>query len=205
MRYISYDCIETLVQVYERYPNSQIVVGETRSFPTNYNYLLRKMRYPEYMDNHRIIKESLLRSNDILLMVTNTLYKNDFIKRHNLLFKDGIVHEDLHFTFYLAKYVHNMSISRKVTYYYRMNNTGGIMWSKIHEQQNSLDWIICDTFRNIDKKCVLSQFIYILHAAHLACIKRYGGSALPFIIRLFRTSWYLIKVLLDKNAYKRYL
>lgn len=125
--YISDDCIESLVHVYEKFPKSQIVVGETQSFPSYCAYLSKKKRYPEYMNCHRVIKKSLLRSNDIMPMVTNVLYKADFMKQHNLRFKEGLVHEDFHFIFYLAKYVHNMSMSRNVTYYYRTNNTGGII------------------------------------------------------------------------------
>lgn len=73
-------------------------------------------------------------SNDMVLMkqfirdpmAYNRLYKNNFIKRSNLRFKEGLIHEDDLWSFMVACHTRRISICEDLTYHY-YHNPNGIM------------------------------------------------------------------------------
>ena len=58
----------------------------------------------------------------------NRVIRRDFILNHNLLFKEGLLSEDLLWNFSLLPYVSKVAVIDKTTYYYHVNQ-GSIMHS----------------------------------------------------------------------------
>jgi hypothetical protein len=54
-------------------------------------------------------------------MAQNRLVKRKLIDEKDLYFKEGIIHEDCYWTFFLAKYVNSFACLQEKTYYYRVN------------------------------------------------------------------------------------
>lgn len=89
----------------------------------------------------------------------NKLVRTDFIKKHHLFFKEGLIHEDELWNFLLAKYVHHVAFCEDDTYNYRINNMGIIA----HEANNADTYIpvIESVCENISGPFVSKEIYYL--------------------------------------------
>lgn len=75
--------------------------------------------FPEFSDDRKLIKTALLDYDRIPVTAANRLVRREFFLEHDLWFKEGIVHEDNYWTFFLAKHVQRMAFTPEKIYYYR--------------------------------------------------------------------------------------
>ena len=61
------------------------------------------------------------------VVVWRNLYKKEFLQKHNLFFKEKLLHEDNLFTLKAFRLSNKVGCSDKVFYYYRQTNSGSIM------------------------------------------------------------------------------
>jgi len=117
---ISDNCIETLAGIATKVPDADMVIGNYKCVPRNKNNTIAlDMRLPEEMIYHEEIAQAFL-SHRIPMNAWNKLIKRSFILEHQLLFNEGKVFEDVHWSFYMTKYLNNIRIYKGVTYYYHM-------------------------------------------------------------------------------------
>lgn len=119
---ITPDCIEKLVALAEKYPGVEVIQGSTKSKLDWFQ--LTKKHFPEYSDNFKWIRKTMLKRYSIPMTAWNKLVRKELIKKDGLYFEEGLIHEDEVWNFMLAKFVHSIAFCCDITYIYRENPDG---------------------------------------------------------------------------------
>lgn len=142
-------CIETLLNIADKH-------GGVDLLPALYIRENDKMSqfgkhsFPEFSDDREFIKRSLLDYDKIPVTAANRLVRRELILENKLFFKEGIIHEDNYWTFFLAKYVQRMAFCAEKLYYYR-ETCGSITTAKNREKEiKAYSTIVNDFIDNID-------------------------------------------------------
>lgn len=114
--------ISVLVALVAKYPNVDIVYGDWY-LPRRFKGLHNDIRLPEYTDSRKKIARYLL-SGAVSMTGPNKLIRKQYILDNHLTFKEGIIHEDNLFTYYLANTAHSIAISFTPIYVYYLNQVG---------------------------------------------------------------------------------
>lgn len=125
---ITSDCIEKLAALAEKYHGVDIVQGSTKS-KLGWFQLANK-RFPEFSDNFKWIRRTMLLRYSIPMTAWNKLVRKDMVVKNGLYFEEGLIHEDEVWNFMLAKYVHSIAFCCDITYIYRENMDGIMGQSK---------------------------------------------------------------------------
>ncbi len=115
-------CIEELVALAEKYPDVEIVQGNTRTVPepekeSDWRNILYK-NFPEYVDDNQWVKKHFFCKNSKHIPVNawNKLIKYSFISENNLSFKEGLIHEDELWMFYVTQKLTSIAFTAKYLY-----------------------------------------------------------------------------------------
>ena len=149
---ISNNCIELLANLAAKYKDIDIVQGSAdviNEGHLNKMYLL-KSALPEYTTDHAWLKKNVLRKAFIPVTSWNKLIRRNFITANNLYFKQGIIHEDQHWTFFAAKCIKAMAFCKVPTYRHYIHE-GSIMTSDPNTSITNWFIIINDFVHHIDK------------------------------------------------------
>lgn len=125
--------------------------------------------FPEFSDNRKLIKTALLDYDRIPVTAANRLVRREFFIEHNLWFKEGIIHEDNYWTFFLAKHVQRMAFTPEKIYYYRTTEGSITKAPNKEKETKAFTTFIYDFSANIDsfvsgaqKKVILYNLITLL-------------------------------------------
>ena len=116
---ITPDCIETLIGLFHKYPNIDFVQGnilQEKGIISPYGF---SNDVPEYIDTKDDISFYLL--SKITTSAWNRLIRKSFIIEHSLYFPEGMVHEDMYWIYFIAKYAQAAAFSINGTYTYFIN------------------------------------------------------------------------------------
>lgn len=154
---ITSDCIEKLTALAEKYPQVDIVQGSTKS---KLEWLqLANKHFPEYSDNFKWIRKTMLLRFSIPMTAWNKLVRKDMVVKNGLYFEEGLIHEDEVWNFMLAKYVHSIAFCCDITYIYRENPDGIMGQTKEYNYDPVLN-IMVDRVSNpyicSEIRCILS-------------------------------------------------
>ena len=178
--YIIPACIETLLRMADKYEGVDLLpalyIRENNDMEQFGSH-----SFPEFSDNLKEIKRALLDYDRIPVTAANRLVRRELIIKNNLLFKEGIIHEDNYWTFFLAKHVNRMAFCAEKLYYYR--ETPGSITKKpnIEKESHAFSIIIKDFCENIDDFERGVQKRYILMHLLTTYTNRYYHSASHFI------------------------
>lgn len=127
-------CMEILVEMAER-NHADVVIG---SYITDDNRMHQfdDIDYPECVSDKGKVKRMMLDYDVIPVTAANRLIRRDLLVKNNLFFKEGIIHEDNYWTFFLAKHVERMAICKEKIYYYR--STPGSITNKVNVAKETL-------------------------------------------------------------------
>ena len=163
------DTIEVMYKFVKEHPKVDIVQGgffnkkDDAGKPTPY-FL------PEYTEDIYLIKTTLLTFDGDLIKAQSRLVRRDFFVENNLWFKEGIIHEDNYWTFFLAKCVRSMCFCNKRTYYHRMNPNSITHAINVKKEYNAYKVILEDFCNSIDaflsghqKELILETLIVALN------------------------------------------
>lgn len=142
------DCMEILFGLAENY-KADLVQGAYKSEAI---YLLQmdKSILPLFSEDGSYIKRTLLNYDVVPVMAQNRLVKTAVVRNHELYFKEGIIHEDQYWTFFLAKYIEKVVFCKNKTYFYRQNPNSITGHINIGKEIVSFKTIIEDFCANID-------------------------------------------------------
>ena len=157
---ITPDCIERLAALAERFPGVDIVQGSTNSTESKFKWLqLANKHFPEYSDNFKWIRRTLLLRYSVPMTPWNKLVRKELIVKNGLYFEEGLVHEDEVWNFMLAKFVHSIAFCCDITYIYRENPNGISGQLKEYDYTSELS-IMVDRVSNpymcSEIRCILS-------------------------------------------------
>lgn len=146
---IKNNCIELLLGLAQKH-NAELVVG---SYDTGDSRMSQfdRIDYPEYVDNKRNVKRMLLNYDILPVTAANRLIRRELIIQNDLFFKEGIIHEDNYWTFFLAKHINRMAICKEKIYNYRL--TLGSITNKVNVEKETFAFktMITDFCNNIDR------------------------------------------------------
>lgn len=161
---ITRDCIETLVNLAKTYQGIDIVQGNTIMVPTpEVNWMdFRGKHYPEYVTDNVWIKKFFLQGAHFLAPCWNKLIKRNFLIKNNLLFHEGIMHEDEHWTFFVIKKLESIALSEKHSYIYYITQ-GSLTQSAASSYKSLQSWamILNDFSSHVDDTLAELQWKYI--------------------------------------------
>lgn len=142
------DCLDKLFSLAEKY-HADMVQGSYVSDLESMK-LFEKSQLPEFSDDKSYIKRTLLNYDVNPVMAQNRLVRRQLVVENNLWFKEGIIHEDLYWSFFLAKIVERICFCKQKTYFYR--STPGSITNKVNIEKETLAFhtIIEDFCLHID-------------------------------------------------------
>lgn len=115
------DCLASMWGYVERHGHPDYVQGSSSDGEREGLGTLAEYAFPEYSDNQAAIKAFLLTFNGSIVSTQKKLIRRDILESHRLRFRPGIIHEDNHLSFFLAKHIRTLAIDRRRTYFYRIN------------------------------------------------------------------------------------
>ena len=159
---ITPNCLEIMYSLIERYGKIDLVQGSFYETEQE-KQTVSPYSLPEYTNERRIIKSFLLRYDGYIIPAQSRLINREFLYNYKLFFKEGIIHEDNYWTFFLAKYVTKMCFSKERTYYHRYNPNS--ITGNVNSAKETLAYktIIHDLCRQIDPFLAGTQKVYILN------------------------------------------
>mgnify|MGYP002857044774 CR=1 FL=1 len=104
-----------------KYPNVDMIMGNTMNCKGG-NLLIPTLQEPLLINEYNDFLTRMLH-HQINLYVWNKLYKRQFLLEHDLLFVDGLLYEDILWTYLLFLHLRSVLILPKVTYYYEYNQS----------------------------------------------------------------------------------
>lgn len=188
------NCLNIMFDSAEKY-DADLVQGSYASDVPNMEQF-SKQSLPLFSDNHPFIKRTLLNYDVNPVMAHNRLVKKSIIVDNNLFFKEGIIHEDNYWTFFLAKYVNKMAFCPKKLYYYRI--TPGSITNKVNRTKEMLAFrtMIVDFSNNIDNIEIGAQkrdiFCLLLNAID-SCYYQGKGERLLLISTYNRNNGLIVR------------
>jgi glycosyltransferase involved in cell wall biosynthesis len=115
---ITSDCISKLVAVAKETPDAEMIIGNFKCIPRNEHHVIEiDKSLPEAMDTNETIATYYF-SRRIPVTAWNKLVKRSFVIDNGLFFKEGVVYEDIHWSFFVVKHLTKIRILKDVTYLY---------------------------------------------------------------------------------------
>lgn len=112
---ISPDCLKLLVEAADC-KKVQMVVGGVRPIGNSQTVPLLGKHRDYYKGNEEIFDAYI--SSEFYVMAWNKLVRRDFLSNHHIEFVDGLVHEDIPWSFEVASKLDSIAIVNKETYNY---------------------------------------------------------------------------------------
>ena len=166
------ECMELMYGLVEKYGNVDLVQG---SFYESEEEKKTTSQYklPEYTEDKKQIKTFLLKFEGDIIPAQSRLVRREFLLKHKLFFRNGIIHEDNYWTFFLAKHVNSMAFCPTRTYYHRYNPnsiTGNI---NIKKEYLAYKIILTELSKQIDGLLKHKQKEYLLYNLLVAINSEY--------------------------------
>ena len=120
------NCIELLVAKIEKYPDVDFVIGNFKILGTN-----SKGNNPDFLTCASCVKgnENILQdyiAGKWYVMPWNHLYRKAYLLQNNLFFKEGLLQEDILFSFQIATTARYMAAVYEKTYIYKIRSDGSL-------------------------------------------------------------------------------
>lgn len=113
---LSLDCIENLVSVAGIHPDAEMIVGQYDEF-----YEGEECHNARWKQNGGVYAEDVIGTymeGKIPTTAWNKLVRKEFLIKNNLMFEEGLVHEDALWSFHVFCLAKKVVVSDQVTYHY---------------------------------------------------------------------------------------
>lgn len=117
---ITADCIESLMNIAKKHPDADFVQGNFLDEKGNINKYGWRIQLPEYCNNHEELETYIL--SKVVTSACNKVIRKAFLDEHALYFPEGILHEDMYWSFFLAKHSKAAAYVNEGTYIYYIND-----------------------------------------------------------------------------------
>lgn len=177
--YISNDALKQMITVAYKYPQAQIVYGTASVFENSeyFEYLdIPSKKLPNVINNRRSASNLILRHCYLPVTVWNRLFLREWLNKHSLRFKTGILAQDTHINFYLARHISSIAFCKETTYYYRYHDLN-VSNSRFNYQRTCEEWVLCDWTRHLSFRNLRAQLLFILHYANDSYLRHRGPDA----------------------------
>ena len=144
---ITADCLFLMINLATRFQADMVqgtYIGNHQVLSSFYENI------PEFIDDRAVVKQTMLNYDLFPVMAQNRLVRKDVVLDNEIFFKEGIIHEDNHWTFFLAKYVTRLAVCVTPTYNYRITPGSITSMVNIEKKVNSFRIILQDVCNNMD-------------------------------------------------------
>lgn len=117
---ITSDCIEVLMSMAIKYPDAVFVQGNFLDRDMKISRYGWKTQLPEYCYEQEMLEKFILFT--VVTSACNKVIKKSLFTEYHLYFPEGIIHEDMYWCFFLAKYTKAAAYINKGTYIYYIND-----------------------------------------------------------------------------------
>lgn len=114
------DCIWNLMILARKYPEADFVQGNFLDEAGNINKYGWDINLPECCNEHDLLEKYILFT--VVTSACAKVIKKKFLTDYHLYFPEGIIHEDMYWSFFLAKYTKAASFVNKGIYIYYIND-----------------------------------------------------------------------------------
>ena len=150
-------CISLMMEQVRMHPGVELVQGYTVSVPDDIYYHTEELNYMEYRESNLLYVYEMNRMRNFPITAWNKLLNREFVLRNNLFFWKGIIHEDQHWMFYVARCVSRFAFINEATYmrYYVPNS----IMTNLDSQESCacIAKILYDVVPKIDYPCQHSK------------------------------------------------
>jgi glycosyltransferase involved in cell wall biosynthesis len=166
------ECIKELVALVKKYQGLEMIQGNTQTIPkpskkSDWRNISYK-NFPEYVNDNNWVRQHFYNTKmkHIPVNAWNKLIKRNFIFEHNCFFKEGVIHEDELWMFFIVKKLCKVAFSISYSYIH-YENPGSIMLSG--DNKNSIkSWsiILNKIYNSIDYPLYKHQkkkYIWVLY------------------------------------------
>lgn len=158
------ECLEILWNEVERHPNVELVVGANKTI-NNDKGDARLVTYgkPCYVESNEWVRYGFFKDKEAFYVVPwNKLIKKDFLTENSLFFKEGIIHEDDHWSYYFYRKLEKMSVLDDITYLHYVVPTSVMSTRTRRKSAETILVILKDIVRDIDSPLhTLQVFKYL--------------------------------------------
>lgn len=156
-------CLAEFTNILHEHLGTDLIQG---AYESEMMRQFERVTLPAYSNNPHEIKTLMLDYDRFPIMAQNRLIKRSLICKHNLFFKEGIIHEDCYWTFFLAKHIKSLACLSNKTYFYRTNPHSITGSPNIKKEITSFKTIVEDTSANIDNYTKGAQKKFVLNILH---------------------------------------
>lgn len=118
--WITPDCIAILMGKAQEDPAIELVQGNTRTEPIENPDSHAMTIFIQHAHNNNEVRACLFHHAQFPVYSCNKMVKRSFVIEHKLLFREGLLHEDILWRFYLQKFLQNVCFVSDITYVYRV-------------------------------------------------------------------------------------
>ena len=179
--------ISLMMEQVRMHPGVELVQGYTVSVPDDIYYHTEELNYMGYRESNLLYVYEMNRMRNFPITAWNKLLNRNFVVRNNLFFMEGIIHEDLHWIFYVARCVSRFSYIPETTYmrYYTPNS---IMTNLIPQESCAcIAKILYDVVPKIDYPCRYSKLNRMIRLFVGPYISRGGDNERRGLEKMFIT------------------
>ena len=146
---ITPDCISSLMAIAEVSPDAEMIIGNYQTLPEGeHGCLSLDLNLPsELCANDEIATAFLDRR--FPMNAWGKLTKRSFLTDHHLFFKEGILYEDIHWSFFVIKYLRHIRVNKAITYHYYVRPGSIMRDAKANDVGNSFYQIYTDILNNL--------------------------------------------------------
>lgn len=159
------NCFEVLWKEVGRHPNVEMVVGAHKTIDDKGNARIVTYGKPCYVESNERVRYGFFKDKNAFYVVPwNKLIRKDFLVGNMLFFKEGIIHEDDHWSYYLYKKLQSISIMNEVTYLHYVTPDSVMTSNTVQKKAETIRVILSDVMRDFDEPCYAMQvYKYLEH------------------------------------------
>ncbi len=117
--YLKQDCFQYYISYLRQYPRVDVIVGNVDCFNREFLFHIDVKR-PWLIDNPDVLMQRML-SQQINICVWNRLVKRSILEENRILFIEGIIFEDMTWSYWVFSHITSVLLLPKVTYVYEYN------------------------------------------------------------------------------------
>lgn len=204
--YISPDCIETLMAPFKDDAGIEMVQGNCLKICDGVEGIVYNGK-SLHIQNNDDVRAHYLSYHHIYISVWNRLLKKSFVEKNGLYCKDGIVHEDHLWMFYLMKCLQNAYLCDAITYYYPIRPGSIVTSTDKRTEGNSFQIIFDDILHHLTpakETFELQNYLYMFCKRYLAFVSDVPTLHNTLILYRKRAKqygcWYVYVVLVTVGA-----
>lgn len=169
------DCVALMVEEVEKHPGLEMVIGAYKRYDGERELPQYSYESGLFDDNNKIRWLFFKEGFGFSSVVWNKLIKRSFILSNSLFFKEGVIHEDDHWSFYVYKKLKYLSVIGKCTYLHYVREESTMTTLTKQRTADSVVVILEDLACNLEGKYAVLQLFY--------CLKEYLYEVFPYVAK----------------------